>query len=54
MFLLYHSKRYNIYESVLRECYVNDLYTIICNGVLDHYTNGGAARGGEEEQSTKL
>jgi hypothetical protein len=28
----------NIYESVLRECYVNDLYTITCSGVLGHRT----------------
>jgi hypothetical protein len=27
MFLLYHSEGCNICESVLRECYVNDLYT---------------------------
>jgi hypothetical protein len=31
MFLLYHSKGYNICESVLYECYVNDLYTITCS-----------------------
>jgi hypothetical protein len=34
MFLLYHSEGCNICESVLRECYVNDLYTTTCNGVL--------------------
>jgi hypothetical protein len=36
MFLLYHSEGCNIFESVLRECYVNDLYTTTCSGVLGH------------------
>jgi hypothetical protein len=34
MFMLYHSKGCNICESVLHECYVNDLYTTTCSGVL--------------------
>jgi hypothetical protein len=36
MFLLYHSEGCNICESVLRECYVNDLYNTRCSGVLGH------------------
>jgi hypothetical protein len=36
MFLLYHSEGCNICESVLHECYVNDLYTTTCTGVLGH------------------
>jgi hypothetical protein len=36
MFLLYHSEGCNICEFVLRECYVNDLYTTIYSGVLGH------------------
>jgi hypothetical protein len=39
MFLLYHAEGFNIYKSVLRECYVNDLYTTTCSGVLGHRTN---------------
>jgi hypothetical protein len=38
MFLLYHSEGCNICEMVLCECYVNDLYTTTCSGVLDHHT----------------
>jgi hypothetical protein len=38
MFLLYHSKGCNLVESVLRECYVNDLYTTTCSGVLGHHS----------------
>jgi hypothetical protein len=37
MFLLYHSKGYNICELVLHECYVNDLYTTTCSGMLGHH-----------------
>jgi hypothetical protein len=36
MFLLYHSEGYNIYKTVLCKCYVNDLYTTTCSGVLIH------------------
>jgi hypothetical protein len=39
MFLLYHSEGCNICELVLHECYVNDLYTTICSGMLGHHTN---------------
>jgi hypothetical protein len=37
MFLLYHSKGCNIYEMVLHECYVNDLHTTTCSGMLGHH-----------------
>jgi hypothetical protein len=37
MFLLYHSDGCNICELVLHECYVNDLYTITCSGMLGHH-----------------
>jgi hypothetical protein len=36
MFLLYHSKGCNICKPVLRKCYVNNLYTTTCSGVLGH------------------
>jgi hypothetical protein len=36
MFLLYHSEGCDICELVLREYYVNDLYTTTCSGVLGH------------------
>jgi hypothetical protein len=39
MFLLYHSERCNICKTVLPECYVNDLYSTICSGVLGHHKN---------------
>jgi hypothetical protein len=39
MFLLYHSERCNICKTVLLECYVNDLYSTICSGVLGHHKN---------------
>jgi hypothetical protein len=49
MFLLYHSEGCNICELVLHECYVNNLYTTTCSGMLGHHTvamapasNGGA------------
>jgi hypothetical protein len=38
MFLLYHSEGCNICELVLHECYVNDLYTTTCSGILGHHT----------------
>jgi hypothetical protein len=44
MFLLYHSEGCNICELVLHECYVNDLYTTTCSGVLGHHTLRRAAR----------
>jgi hypothetical protein len=37
MFLLYHSEGCNICELVLHECYVNDLYTTTCSGMLGHH-----------------
>jgi hypothetical protein len=37
MFLLYHSEECNICELVLYECYVNDLYTTTCSGMLGHH-----------------
>jgi hypothetical protein len=36
MFLLYHSEGCNICEMVLHECYVNDLRTTTCSGMLGH------------------
>jgi hypothetical protein len=42
MFLLYHSKGCNICEMVLHECYVNDLHTTICSGMLGHHNLGFA------------
>jgi hypothetical protein len=38
MFLLYHSEGYNICELVLHKCYINDLYTRTCSGMLGHHT----------------
>jgi hypothetical protein len=40
MFLLYHSEGCNICELVLHECYVNDLYTTTCSGMLGHHISG--------------
>jgi hypothetical protein len=37
MFLLYHSEGCNICELVLHECYVNNLYTTTCSGMLGHH-----------------
>jgi hypothetical protein len=37
MFLLYHSEGCNICELVLYECYVNNLYTTTCSGMLGHH-----------------
>jgi hypothetical protein len=34
MFLLYHSEGCNICEMVLHECYVHDLHTTTCSGLL--------------------
>jgi hypothetical protein len=39
MFLLYHSEGRNICEMVLHECYVNDLHTTTCSGMLGHHTS---------------
>jgi hypothetical protein len=38
MFLLYYSEGYNICEMVLHECYVNDLHTTTCSGMLGHHS----------------
>jgi hypothetical protein len=38
MFLLYHSEGCNICELALHECYVNDLHTRTCNGMLGHHS----------------
>jgi hypothetical protein len=43
MFLLYHFEGCNIYELVLHECYVNDLYTTTCSGLLGHHMRLGEA-----------
>jgi hypothetical protein len=40
MFLFYHSERCNIYETVFRKCYANNLYTT-CSGVLGQHLNLG-------------
>jgi hypothetical protein len=37
MFLLYHSEGWNICEMILHECYVNDLRTTTCSGMLGHH-----------------
>jgi hypothetical protein len=37
--MLYHSEGYNICELVLHECYVNNLHTTTCSGMLGHHTN---------------
>jgi hypothetical protein len=37
MFLLYHSEGCNICEMVLHECYVNDLHSTTCSGMLGHH-----------------
>jgi hypothetical protein len=44
MFLLYHSEGCNICEMVLHECYVNDLHTTTCSGMLGHHTHHGLMR----------
>jgi hypothetical protein len=44
MFLLYHSKGCNIFEMVPHECYVNDLHTTTCSGMLGHHTAGRPQR----------
>jgi hypothetical protein len=38
MFLLYHSEGYNICGGLFRKCYVNDLHTTTCSGMLGHRT----------------
>jgi hypothetical protein len=38
MFLLYYSEGCNICEMVLHECYINDLHTTTCSGMLGHHT----------------
>jgi hypothetical protein len=37
MFLLYHFEGCNICKLVLHECYINDLYTTTCSGMLGHH-----------------
>jgi hypothetical protein len=39
MFLLYHSEGCNICELVLHKCYVNDLHTTTCSGMLGHHSS---------------
>jgi hypothetical protein len=38
MFLLYHSEGCNICGGLFRACYVNDLHTTTCSGMLGHRT----------------
>jgi hypothetical protein len=45
MFLLYHSEGCNICKMVLHECYINDLYTTTCSGMLGHHIKGDARFG---------
>jgi hypothetical protein len=37
MFLLYHSEGFNTSGMVFRWCYVNDLHTTPCSGMLGHH-----------------
>jgi hypothetical protein len=41
MFQLYHSEGCNICKIVLHECYVNDLHTTTCSGMLGHHSAFG-------------
>jgi hypothetical protein len=38
MFLLYHSEGCNICGGLFRKCYINDLHTTTCSGMLGHRT----------------
>jgi hypothetical protein len=38
MFLLYHSEGCNICEMEFHKCYINDLRTTTCSGMLGHRT----------------
>jgi hypothetical protein len=38
MFLLYHSEGCNICEMEFHKCYINDLRTTTCSGILGHRT----------------
>jgi hypothetical protein len=38
MFLLYHFEGCNSCGGLFRKCYVNDLHTTTCSGMLDHRT----------------
>jgi hypothetical protein len=38
MFLLYHSEGCNSSGGLFRKCYVNDLHTTTCSGMLGHRT----------------
>jgi hypothetical protein len=40
MFLLYHSEGCNICGGLFRKCYINDLHTTTCSGMLGHRRNG--------------
>jgi hypothetical protein len=47
MFLVYYSKGFNSYETVLCKCYINALYsTKTCNGVLGHRKCADIVRSG--------
>jgi hypothetical protein len=39
MFLLYHSEGCNICEMEFHKCYINELHTTTCSGMLGHRTN---------------
>jgi hypothetical protein len=39
MFLLYHSEGCNSCGGLFRMCYINDLHTTTCSGMLGHRTN---------------
>jgi hypothetical protein len=47
MFLLYHSEGCNICGGLFHKCYINDLHTTTCSGMLGHRTQ-------EEERATEV
>jgi hypothetical protein len=53
MFLLYHSEGCNICEIELHECYINDLHTTTCSGMLGHHMHPDATVLGAQKASTR-
>jgi hypothetical protein len=44
MFLLYHSKGCNTCGAMFCKCYLNDLHTTTCSGMLGHRSSLGRKR----------
>jgi hypothetical protein len=53
MFLLYHSEGCNICEMEFHKCYVNDLRTTTCSGMLGYRTKSENQTHGQRKEQAR-